>query len=92
MKQICIDNVEYVDGLMQSLLFSDESSQMIDCSVLFEKHPHTQYNKYKKKSELKKIWLCNGNLIWGKHVDLIFPSNALCFGNLALCCDDKWPN
>jgi hypothetical protein len=54
MKQICIDNVEYVDGLMLSLLFSDESSQMIDCSVLFEKHPHTQYNKYKKKSALKK--------------------------------------
>ena len=49
MKQICIDNVEYLDGLMLSLLFSDESSQMIDCSVLFEKHPHTQYNKYKKE-------------------------------------------
>ncbi len=49
MKQISIDNVEYVDGLVLSLLFSDGSSQTIDFSAFFEKHPHSQYNKYKKK-------------------------------------------
>ena len=42
MRQISIDNVEYVDGLMLSLLFSDGSSQTIDFSDFFEKHPHPQ--------------------------------------------------
>ena len=91
MKQISIDNVEYVDGLVLSLLFSDGSRQTIDFSDFFERHPHPQYNKYKKKSEFKKFWLRNGNLIWGKHADLSFPLNALYFGNLELCCDDEWP-
>ena len=91
MKQISIENVQYVDGLMLSLLFSDGSTQTIDFSGFFEKHPHPQYNKYKKISEFKKFWLRNGNLIWGKHADLSFPLNALYFGNLELCCDDEWP-
>ena len=42
MKQIGIDSVEYVDGLVLSLLFSDGSSQIIDFSGFFEKHPHPQ--------------------------------------------------
>lgn len=50
-----------------------------------------QYKKYARKSEFKKFWLRNDNLIWGKHADLSFPLNALYFGNLELCCDDEWP-
>ena len=35
MKPISIDNVEYVDGLVLSLLFSDGTTRMIDFSDFF---------------------------------------------------------
>lgn len=91
MNQISVHQVEYVDGLTLSILFSDDTKREIDFAEFFEKHPHPQYNKYARKSEFKKFWLRNGDLIWGKHADLSFPLNALYFGNLELCCDDEWP-
>ena len=78
MNGVIINRVEYISDLILALIFSD----------FFAKHPHPQYDKYAKKSEFKKYWLRNGNLIWGKHADLQFPINALYQGNLELCCDD----
>ena len=88
MNGIIINRVEYISDLILALIFSDGKKQTIDFSDFFAKHPHPQYNKYAKKSEFKKYWLRNGNLIWGKHADLQFPINALYQGNLELCCDD----
>lgn len=88
MKVITIDRVDYIGGLVLSLLFSDGKTQTIDFSGFFERHPHPQYDKYSKVSEFKKYWLRNGNIIWGKHADLSFPINALYNGNLELCCDE----
>lgn len=85
---ITIDKVDYIGGLVLSLLFNDGKTQTIDFSSFFEKHPHPQYDKYSKISEFKKYWLRNGNIIWGKHADLNFPMNALYNGDLELCCDD----
>ena len=89
MNSIHIIKAENTGNLTVSLTFSDNSKQTIDVGSFIRRHPHPQYNKYAKKSEFKKFWLRNGNLIWGKHADLNFPLNALYNGNLELCCDDE---
>ena len=91
MEKIQIIKAENAGNLTVFLTFNDNTTQKVDIGDYIRRHPHPQYNKYKKKSEFKKFWLRNGNLIWGKHADLSFPLNALYFGNLDLCCDDEWP-
>ena len=42
----------------------------------------TQYNKYKKQENFKKFKIENGNIVWGKDWDLIFPVYDLYEGKI----------
>ena len=56
--------------------------------TLLRRHPHPQYNRYKSEKNFKKFKIENGNIVWGKNWDLIFPIGALYAGNLEFCCDE----
>ena len=85
MENIAVTRADYLDGLSLRVFFSDETSRVIDFGVFMDRHPHPQYNRYRKPALFKQFTIRCGNLIWGKHADLSFPIEALHSGNLELC-------
>jgi hypothetical protein len=59
------------------LCFSDNTEKIIDIGNFIATHPHPQYNKYKEWKNFKKATIENGNVVWGKNWDLMFPIEQL---------------
>ena len=80
--EINIVNAEYVESYMLEIFFSNDKKKLVDFSEFLEMHSHTQYNKYKKENNFKKFKIENGNVVWGKDWDMIFPVDELYKGRL----------
>ena len=70
-------------NLMVDLLFSDQTSRRVDIGDFIRRHPHPQYNKYLDPRKFNHFVLENGNIVWGKNWDLMFPIEQLHSGALA---------
>lgn len=86
MNMIIISVIEanYVNGLSLEIVFNDNKKKLVDFGGFFETHIHPQYNKYKKVENFKKFKIENGNLVWGKDWDMIFPVYGLYEGKIKL--------
>lgn len=73
MKTIAVKEVTYSEQYKLEILFTDEKKKIVDFKQFFNTHGHPQYNKYKKPENFKKFKIENGNIIWGKDWDMIFP-------------------
>jgi hypothetical protein len=80
--EINVVNAEYVESYKLEILFSNDKKKLVDFSVFLETHSHPQYNKYKKENNFKKFKIENGNVVWGKDWDMIFPVDDLYKGKL----------
>ena len=69
-------------NLSVNLLFSDNTSQTVDIGEFIRRHPHPQYNKYLDEKKFRQFKLENGNIVWGKNWDLIFPIEQLHSGSV----------
>ena len=69
-------------NLSVTLRFSDNTSQTVDIGAFIRRHPHPQYNKYLDEKKFSQFKLENGNIVWGKNWDLIFPVEQLHSGSL----------
>lgn len=80
----CIKIIKAEDlGDLQVLIhFSDSKQQIIDIGDFIRRHPHPQYNKYLDPKRFRKFSIENGNIVWGKNWDLIFPLEQLYSGSL----------
>ncbi len=76
-KSIYIKEAIYVSELSVCLVFNDDTKQTIDIGDYIRKHPHPQYNKYLQPKEFMKFKIEDGNIVWGKNWDLIFPVDQL---------------
>lgn len=74
---IYITKAEYAGGLSVDLTFNDLSQKRLNFSSFFETHSHPQYNKYSNPKFFKKFHLEQGNIVWGKNWDLMFPIEKL---------------
>lgn len=82
MKTISVKEAKYIDGLKLEILFNDNKKNVIDFSAFFKTHSHVQFNKYKEPQNFKKFTIENGNLVWGKDWDMIFPVYDLYKGKI----------
>ena len=82
MKTLSIIEAKYVNGYKVELLFNDRKKTLIDFSDFLQKHSHPQYNKYKKEQYFKQFFIENGNIVWGKNWDMIFPVYDLYKGKI----------
>ena len=48
--------------------------------MTIRRHPHPQYNKYLNPRKFSRFTIANGNVVWGKNWDLIFPIEQLHLG------------
>ncbi len=79
-RQLFIQDAIYISDLLVELKFNDGTVRRVDFSTFLLNHPHPQYNKYQKPSNFKKFHIENGNIVWGKNWDLMFPIENLYSG------------
>ena len=77
MKRVFIEKADYVNDLTVRLQFNDGVVRDIDFSRFLKTRPHPQRNKYIKYANFKKFRIANGNIVWGKHEDLVFDEYKL---------------
>ena len=81
--RIYIERAEYTGGLTLRLFFSDGTSRIVDFEPFILDNPHPQYNRYIEPKNFKKFTIENGNVVWGKNWDMIFPHMQLYNGIVA---------
>ena len=67
MEKLYVVKAENAGNLMINITFSDNT-------------PHPQYNKYLNPRKFSRFTIANGNVVWGKNWDLIFPIEQLHLG------------
>ena len=82
MERLYITKAEDMGNLTVSLTFSDNTVQTVDIGDFIRRHPHPQYNKYLEPRKFRRFTIDNGNIVWGKNWDLIFPVEHLYAGRL----------
>ncbi len=79
---IKIIKAEDIGNLNILIHFSDSKQQTIDIGDFIRRHPHPQYNKYLDPKRFRRFSIENGNIVWGKNWDLIFPLEQLYAGRI----------
>jgi len=82
MKAISVLSAAYVGGYKLEVVFNDSKKRVVDFGNFLNTHSHPQYNKYKKPENFKKFKIENGNIVWGKDWDMIFPVYDLYQGTI----------
>lgn len=82
MNTISIIEANYKGNFLLELIFNDNKKKLINFNDFFASKSHPQFNKYKKEENFKKFKIENGNIIWGKDWDMIFPLWDLYNGKL----------
>lgn len=84
-KKIKIVSAQYIEAYKIKLLFSDHIEKIVNFGGFLEKHSHPQFDKYKNKNWFKKFKVENGNIVWGKDWDMIFPIDQIYRGKINDC-------
>ena len=58
------------------------SENIVDIGEYIRNNPHPQYNKYLDPRKFKRFAIENGNIVWGKNWDLMFPIEQLYSGEI----------
>lgn len=82
MKKLQIVNAIVSGDLTISLYFNDDTVQIINIGDFIRRNPHPQCNKYLDQEQFKDFSIENGNIVWGKDWDLIFPIEQLHKGEI----------
>ena len=84
MNIIKVISASYIHDYTVKIEFSDKVSREIDFGPFLKENHHPQWEKYNNFNHFKKFKIENGNLVWGRNWDLIFPIDNLYSGNLLI--------
>ena len=82
MKAISVSSAAYINNYKLEVVFNDNKKRVVDFGNFLNTHSHPQFNKYKKQENFKKFKIENGNMVWGKDWDMIFPVYDLYQGKI----------
>ncbi len=82
MDRLYITEAVVVDELKVDLTFNDNTRQVVNVGEFIRRHPHPQYNKYLDVRKFRRFSIENGNIVWGKNWDLMFPIEQLHSGSI----------
>ena len=83
MSRLYITHAANAGNLSVNLWFSDNTMQTVNVGDFIRRHPHPQYNKYLDPRKFRQFSIEDGNVVWGKSWDLIFPVEQLHAGVIA---------
>jgi Protein of unknown function (DUF2442) len=70
---IAVKNATYLDGYRISIAFNNGKSKIVDFADFITHNNKEVVSKYKNLAYFKKFKIEDGNIVWGKNWDLIFP-------------------
>jgi hypothetical protein len=79
---INVNSATYDGGYALLISFSDGLQKRVDFSPFIESIQTSYLKKYKNIDKFKDFKIEEGNVVWGKDWDLIFPVNQLYAGNI----------
>ena len=82
MKHFSVVDAKHIKDTSIEIVFNDGKRRVINFNKFFNTHSHPQYNKYRKEENFKKFKIENGNIVWGKDWDMIFPIYELYTGKI----------
>ena len=82
MDRLYITDATDMGNLTVCLTFNDNTVQKVDVGEFIRRHPHPQYNKYLDAKKFRRFNIENGNIVWGKNWDLVFPVEQLYEGRI----------
>ena len=77
MSRLCIIGAKDAGNYTVDLQFSDQTTCRVDIGDFIRRHPHPQYNKYLDPRHFRRFEIEDGNIVWGKSCDLVFPIEQL---------------
>lgn len=80
--RISIQRAEYAGNLTLHLFFSDGTDRIVDFEPFILDNPHPQHAKYLEPRYFRNFQIENGNVVWGKAWDMVFPIEQLYYGIL----------
>ena len=81
-KQLYIVEATDAGDFRIRLVFNDGVTSTVDIGDFIRRHPHPQYNKYLNPKKFSTFTIEDGNVVWGRNWDLIFPIEQLREGYL----------
>ena len=82
MDTISVKKAKYLEDFKIEILFNDNKKKIVDFAAFLGSHSHPQFNKYKQAEYFKRFKIENGNVVWGKDWDMIFPIYDLYQGEI----------
>ncbi len=82
MDTISIKEAKYLNDFKIEILFNDNKRRIVDFGTFLNSHSHPQFNKYKQPEYFKRFKIENGNVVWGKDWDMVFPIYELYQGKI----------
>ena len=73
---------QYAEGYKVRIMFSDGTWKSVDFEPFLFAYDRVFLNKYRKSSVFKRFKIEDGNVVWGKNWDLIFPVEQLHQGKI----------
>ena len=77
-----VKNATYLDGYRLRIAFNDGKEKIVDFANFINNNQKEALSKYKKPVHFKKFRIEDGNVVWGKDWDLIFPIHELYRGKV----------
>lgn len=81
-KNIEVMDATYLDGYRLSIFFNNGKNKVVDFSNFITHTNKEALTKYKNISYFKKFKIEDGNVVWGRNWDLIFPVHELYQGKI----------
>lgn len=82
LKPILVNDAVYVKDNTLLISFNNGQKREVDFSNFFASNDISYLNKYKSATNFKKFKIEDGNVVWGKDWDLIFPIEQLYLGKI----------
>ncbi len=82
MNKLYITHATDTGNLTVNLTFNDATTQIVNVGDFIRRNPHPQYNKYLDPKKFRRFIIENGNIVWGKNWDLMFPIEQLHAGKI----------
>lgn len=73
MEALAVVEARYAGDYKLEVIFDNNKKKIVDFGDFLKTHHHPQFNKYKNQVNFKKFKIENGNIVWGKDWDMIFP-------------------
>lgn len=79
-----VEKATYIDGYKLSIAFTDGKHTVVDFRPFLDTVKGGFLEKYKNPVYFKKFNVAEGNIVWGKDWDLVFPVAQLYQGKIKI--------